>query len=195
MVGRVEEKVAMKWALRIVAILVALPLLGAAVLLAIGQRSGAGHTHASIEIQAPPERIWPWLDEGGRLKQWVSWLVEVREDSNAPHVAGAQRVWVMRDENNGGELMEIHLTYTQYAPPSHMSVRSGVAGVFAGNEGYHLTALGNGQTRIDADGQDEYQMWLARLMEPLITPQAEKKMRADLAHLKELVEKSETVSR
>jgi hypothetical protein len=44
----------MKWVLRIVAILVALPPLGAAVLLAMGHRGGAGHMHASTEIQAPP---------------------------------------------------------------------------------------------------------------------------------------------
>ncbi len=182
----------MKWVLRIVAILVALPLMGVVVLLAMGQRSGAGHMHVSTEIQAPPEHIWPWLQEGGRLKQWVSWLVDIREGPNGFDRVGAQRVWVMRDENNGGALMEIQVTCTEYAPPARMGVRTSTAGVFEGRQGYRLTDLGTGKTRVEADDQYEFQMWLARLMEPLITPQAEKKMRGDLARLKLLVEKSET---
>ena len=106
----------MKWVLRIVAILVALPLLGAVVLLAMGQRSGAGRMQTSVQIQASPERIWPWLEDAGRLKQWVSWLVDVRQANSAPG-PGVERVWVMRDENNGGELIEIHSVWTAYAPP------------------------------------------------------------------------------
>jgi uncharacterized protein YndB with AHSA1/START domain len=181
---------AMKCVLRVVAILVALPLLGAAVLLLMGHRSGAGHSHASIEIQASPERIWPWLEDSGRLKQWVSWLVDVRESPHGSQGVGGQRVWVMRDENNGGALMEIPFTYTEYAPPARMTARTYTAGLFQGWEAYRLTDLGNGRTRVDSDGQYEYLMWMARLMEPLITPQAEKKMRADLAQLKLAVEQN-----
>lgn len=179
----------MKWALRIVAIVVALPLLGAVVLLAMGQRSGAGRSHASIEVQAPPEQIWPFLEDPGRLKRWVSWLVEVRETPGTAPAVGVQRTWVMRDENNGGQLMELPFTFTEYAPPSRMTVSCTVAGAFSGQQKYRLTPLGNGKTRVDSDGDYEYRMWLARLMEPVITPQAEKKMRSDLARLKEAVEK------
>ncbi len=185
----------MKWVLRIVAILVALPLMGAVVLLAMGQRSGAGRSHASIEIQAPPEHIWPWLEDSARLKQWVSWLVEVRDGPHAATGAGAQRVFVMRDENNGGALMEIPFTISDYAPPAHVTFHAEVAGSFKGDEVYRLTALGNGRTRLDQVGQCQYQMWIARLMEPLITPQAEKKMRADLTRLKQAVEESEAAPR
>jgi len=178
----------MKWVLRIVGILVALPLLGAVVLLAMGQRSSAGHTHASIEIQAPPDRIWPWLEDSARLKQWISWLVDVRNGAKNGTGVGAQRVFVMRDENNGGALMEIEFTWTEYAPPTTLVARSTTAGIFDGLQGYHLTDLGGGRTRVEIDGQYQFHIWMARLMEPLITPQAEKKLRADLAHLKQLVE-------
>jgi uncharacterized protein YndB with AHSA1/START domain len=111
---------AKKWILRILAVLVALPLLAAAVLLAIGQRSNAGHSHASVEIHAAPERIFPWLEDSARLKQWVSWLVEVRDDP-ASHGPGSRRVFVMRDENNGGALMEIPFTFTEYTPPLRLT--------------------------------------------------------------------------
>jgi len=178
----------MKWVIRIGATLIGLLLVGAVVLLAMGQRSRAGYMHSSIEIQAAPDRIWPWLEDPARLKQWLSWLVEVR--GNDPAGVGAQRVWVMRDPNNGDAAMEIHNVYTEYTRPTRMAIRSGTPGEFDGTASYHLTDLGNGRTRLDAEGQFHYQIWFAQLMEPLITPQAEKKERMDLAHLKELVEKS-----
>jgi hypothetical protein len=103
------------------------------------------------------------------------------------HGVGGQRVWVMRDENNGGELMEIQFTCTEYAPPARLTSRTRTAGVFEGLSSYRLTALGNAKTHVEEDGQYQYSMWLARLMEPLITPQADKKMRSDLARLKQLV--------
>jgi hypothetical protein len=183
----------MKWIWRIVAVLVALPLLCAGVLLAMGMRGSAGRTHASIEIRGGPDRIWPWLDQSDKLKQWVSWLVDVREDPNS-HAVNGKRVWVMRDENNGGELMEIPFTFTEYAPPSKMTVHASMPGTMEGLDAYRITDLGNGISRVESDGQYRYQMWMARLMEPLITSQAEAKMARDLAHLKELVEKGEPAS-
>ena len=181
----------MKWIVRIAAVLIGILVLGTAVLLAMGQRSSAGQSHASVEIQAAPEQVWPWLEDTGRLKQWVSWLVEVRDQPGSTPGVGTRRVWVMRDENNGGQLMELPFTYTEYAPPSRMTVSCTVAGAFSGRQKYHLTPLGNGKTRVDSEGDYAYQMWLARLMEPVITPAAEKKMRSDLVRLKDAVEKGE----
>ena len=181
----------MKWIWRVLAVLVALPLLCAGVMWAMGLRSNAGRTHASIEIHAAPDRIWPWLDRSDRLKQWVSWLVDVREDPHAAQGVGVHRTWVMRDENNGGELMEIPFTYTEFAPPAQMTVRASMPGLLEGQNTYRLTDLGNGRTRVDSEGRYQYQMWMARLMEPLITSRSQAKMNGDFARLKELVEKSE----
>jgi len=182
----------MKWVLRIVAVVVAIPLVGAAVLLAMGQRSGAGRIGASTEVQAAPEQIWPWFDESAKLKQWVSWLVDVREGGNPVSGLGAKRVWVMRDENNGGMLMEIEAMYTEYTPPVRLAVHTRTADMFDGQQAYRLTDLGNGRTRVDAEGTYQFHIWFARLMEPVITPQASQKMRGDLARLKGLVEKNVT---
>ena len=180
----------MKWALRIVAVLVALPLLAAVVLWAIGMRSSAGQTHSSIEIRATPQQIWPWISQGDRQKQWVSWLLDVRDSGGAAGGAGSQHVWVMRDENNGGATMEIPFLYTEYVPPAQLTASTSMAGLLDGRESYRLTDLGNGRTRVDADGRYQYRMWMARLMEPLITSRSEAKMNGDLARLKEMVEKS-----
>ena len=41
---------------------------------------------------------------------------------------------------------------------------------------------------MESTGEYRYTMWMAKLMEPLITPSAQKKEDADLARLKTLVE-------
>ena len=176
----------LKWVGIVLASLIVLPVL---TLIVMGHRANAGKTHASTEIAATPEQLFVWLDEGARLKQWVSWLVEVREPDPQQHTIGSSRTWVMKDENNGGMLMTLAGRLTEYEPPRRMVISiDSTLYQFEGRESYTLTALGNGRTRLDADGEYTYHQWLANLMEPLISPAAEKKMKADLAHLKSLVE-------
>jgi len=181
----------MTWVLRIIGGLVALVAIATLVLLALGQRTGAGDIRVSTEINASPERIWPWLAEGERAKQWVTWLVEVRSDPAAKQSpVGAKEVWVMRDENNGGQKMEITGVCTEYSPYTRLSVHLSTPGQFDGEQTYQLTDLGGGRTRLDAISHFRYAVWFARLMEPLITPSAQKKMAEDLTRMKALVEKS-----
>ena len=177
----------MKWLKRVAMVVAALILLPVAALLVLDFRPGAGTMHASVDIQAPPEQIWQWIDDGSRLKQWVSWTEDVKPWSPQPGV-GAKRSMTMRDENNGGALMVIDSECTVYAPPKMVVVKLNVPAVFEGRDSYRLTDLGAGNTRLDLDGSDHFDSPFARLMEPLITMAARKKMEADLAHLKMLVE-------
>lgn len=94
----------------------------------------------------------------------------------------------MKDENNGGMLMEIDGTCSEYAPPSRLTVQLKSGGDFDGQQAYLLTDLGNGRTRLEMDSNYHFTSALARLMEPLITAAAEKKMVGDMAHLKSLVD-------
>jgi hypothetical protein len=135
-------------------------------------------------------QIFTWIDDGDKLKQWVSWLVEVKyPDPQKVHGLRASRVWVMKDENNGGMLMQIVGKCSEYAPPSRMTVQlSDTQAIFDGEQSYRLVDLGNGRTRMEVHSRFHYSQWFANLMEPLITPAAEKKMVADAARLKFLVE-------
>jgi len=180
----------MKWVKRIAIVLAVLLIVPMAVLLVLGHRSNAGIAQASIEINASPDQVWTWLDDGDKLKQWISWMVDVKyPDPQKAHGVGSKRIWTMKDENNGGTLMEIATTCTEYAPPLRMTVTaSDSEGFFNGEESYRLVDLGGGRTRLEARSQAHYTQWFAGLMEPLITPQAEKKMVMDAAHLKRLVE-------
>jgi carbon monoxide dehydrogenase subunit G len=183
----------MKWVLRIAGGFAALLVIGAAVLLALGHRVDAGRVHVSTEINASAQQLWPWLNDQDKLKQWITWLVEirpaeVRQDRSRTGV-GTKQVWVMRDENNRGQLMEMEGTFTEYQPPLRESVRISSAGTFDGQQTYIVENLGAGRARLNIDGTYRYAQWFAALMEPLITPAAEKKLRQDVARLKALVEK------
>ena len=171
----------MKWVLRILGGLAGVLLLGVVVLFAMGQRSTANRMQASIEVNAPPARVWTWINDGDKLKQWVSWMVEVRDD-------GPRRTLVMRDENNGGQLMEIHCAVAESTPPTRLRVAMSTPGMFDGDHLYELADLGGGRTRLQITGTYRFSMWLAKLMEPVITPSAERKLVGDMARLKSLVE-------
>src|SRR5882724_5260064 len=99
------EEIRMKWLKWIGIVLAALLILPVVTLLILGLRKDAGHLHESIEIAASPQQLWPWLEDGDKLKQWVGWLVEVQVSGPSQHGVGASHVWVMKDENNGGAIM------------------------------------------------------------------------------------------
>jgi carbon monoxide dehydrogenase subunit G len=178
----------MKWILRIAGGFAALLVIALAALLALGHRANAGRVHVSTEINASAVELWPWLNDPDKQKQWITWLVEIRQDQPGVRV-GTKQVWVMRDENNRGQLMEMEGTFTEYHPPLRESVRISSAGMFDGQQTYIIENLGAGGTRLTIDGSYRYAQWFAALMEPLITPAAEKKLRDDVARLKTLVEK------
>ena len=177
----------MIWLLRIGGIFVALLVIAVGVLFALGHRASAGQIHVSAEINASPEQLWPWLIESDKVKQWVSWLAEVRHDRPAAGV-GTRQIWVMHDANNGGKPMEIEGIYTEYLPPTRLTVQVSSAGSFDGQQTYRVQNLGPGRTRLDIDGRYHYSQWFAELLEPLITPAAEQKLVGDVARLKSLVE-------
>ena len=175
----------MKWVLWILGSIAGLLVLCVAVLFFAGMRADAGHLHTAVEVAASPEQVWPWLNDADKLKQWVSWLVEVR---GSVARTGDKRTLVMRDENNGGQLMEIESTAADYSPPSHLRMSLLTKEGFAGEQNYRVTDLGNGRSRIEIDSSYRFDMWFARLMEPLITKAAQHKMVGDSVQLKRLID-------
>ncbi|MBC7926796.1 MAG: SRPBCC family protein [Bryobacteraceae bacterium] len=163
--------------------LAATVVLGAVVLTAMSMRPGAGQMVSSIEIAATPERLWPWLSDGDKALKWVSWLVEVRP------VSKDKEIWVMEDKNNGGQKMEIEGTLVKSDFPRSMTVHLKAEGGFEGDQTYELTSLGENRTKLVVTSQFRYLQAFARLMEPVITPSASKKLQEDLDKLKSAVER------
>jgi carbon monoxide dehydrogenase subunit G len=179
----------MKWVLRIAGGLVAVIALAVLVLLGLGMRADAGRTVTTIEIAASPQQVWQWIDDGERMKQWVSWVVAIKAPpGSTAFSAGSKRVVIMSDANNGNQQMSIDAVCTKDQPPVFKEVALSSPNSFAGVQTYRLTDLGSNRTRLEIDGRFHYDMWLAQLMEPLITPAAKKKMEEDMKRLKTLVE-------
>jgi uncharacterized protein YndB with AHSA1/START domain len=177
----------MKW-LKVFAILGVVIIGGAfAVVFALGRMPNADRMQASVEINAPTNKVWTWIDDGQKMKQWVSWLADVKE--SGPRGVGSTLTMTMRDENNGGQVMRIESRCTEYVPQSRMSV-SLIAPEFEGAQSYRLTDLGNGRTRLETEGRFHFSEWFANFMTPLIMPAARSKLEGDLGRLKTLAEAS-----
>src|SRR5262245_57535633 len=178
----------MKLLLRIVGAIAALFVVCLLGLWLASNRRDAGRMRASIEIERAPEEIWPWLNEPEQLTQWVGWLAEVRPDSTTPAEGiGHRATWVMDDPRAKARVL-VPGTVTVWDPPDQVGVHVEVPGQFDGDVLYKLTDLGNGRTKVEQDGRFSYDSKLASLLEPLITPDAMRKMFDDMKRLKSRVE-------
>lgn len=156
-------------------------------LVIMGQRDAAGRNDTTIEIARPRDEVYAWITEPSKLTQWVDWLVEVRQDPPGPDGVVRREVWVM-DDPNTRQRMELESTMLRVERPRLVSATVGVPGMFTGEVSYELTDLGGTRTRLDYRSRFTYGPWLYRLIEPLVTPEAQKKLEADLAKMKRLAE-------
>jgi uncharacterized protein YndB with AHSA1/START domain len=178
----------MKWITRIGSGLLVVSLLAFAIIVFLSSRDEFKELHTSVLIHRKPEVIWPWLYEPDKLKSWVSWLSEVRRDGSGPPSPGTRVVWIMMDENNGSTRMEIPFVVEQAESLRRLAVRFGTPGTFQGTAAYTLIDRGDGSTELKSEGRYDFDSGFAKLMLPLITWQARKKLDMDLATLRKLVE-------
>lgn len=178
----------MKWIFIMLGTVAALVMIAVGALFALGFRRDAGKVASSVVIDRPPAAVWPWITKPDRQKQWISWLIEIRPLTESTEGVGSRALWVMEDKNNNGQKMEITGEIVSVEPGQSVGVKLWSDGMFDGIASYNLVDLGKGETRMESKGAYHYQQGFARLMEPLITPQAKKKMDSDLAKLKSLVE-------
>ncbi len=177
----------MKWILRILAILAGLLLVGVLVLFGMGMRTDADRMQVTVIIHRSPDQVWPWLYEPDKLKTWVTWLKDVRRDAG-PLTAGEHDIWTMEDKNNGGMLMNIFATAEAVEPNRSLTLKLSTPGTFHGTAHFVLTDLGGNTTKLEKDDRYQFENWLARLMTPMIMPQARSKAVADLDRLRVAIE-------
>ena len=151
-------------------------------------RRDAGRMRGSIEIERSPDEVFVWMIEADKLKQWVGWLSEVRPDSTTPREGiGHRETWIMDDPRMKQKVI-VPGTITLWEPPFQMGVHVEAPAMFDGDVFYKLTDLGNGRTRVEQDARFHYLDKLAALMEPMVTPEAMRKMVDDMHRLKTKVE-------
>lgn len=157
------------------------------VLVVLGRRKGAGRNDYTLEIARPPADVYTWIAEPAKLKQWVGWLEEVRRDPPGPDGVVRREVWVMNDPNSKSK-MELVTDNMRVEPGRLVEARVSTPPMFSGEVSYALTDLGNGRTRLDYRSHFTYGPWYFRLIEPLVTPEAQKKLVMDLETMKRLAE-------
>jgi hypothetical protein len=132
--------------------------------------------------------VFAWVTEAPRLKRWVGWLVDIQELTPSTGGVGARNVWVMEDRNNNNQRMDIESAIVEHEPNRLVASQLNVPGGFTGNVRYELESLGPTRTRLTYRGAFQYQHWLAKLLEPIISRSARQKLAEDLARLKQLAE-------
>jgi uncharacterized protein YndB with AHSA1/START domain len=178
----------MKWVkigLAVVAVLIILPVVAVAIM---GFGGDSNRILASVVIHKKPEVVWPWIYKQDKVKQWVTWLVEIRENGTGEPAVGQSAVWVMEDRNNGNARMEITGTVEAVEPYRRLAVKLTSTEAFSGTSVYTLTELPDGSTRLDSDSRYHFDNGFARFMTPVICWQAKKKMDSDLQQLRSHVE-------
>jgi uncharacterized protein YndB with AHSA1/START domain len=178
----------MKWIKIVLGSLLGLFVLGAVVLFAMGTSADANRMTNSVVIHQKPEVVWPWLYKPDKVKQWVSWLVEIREEGSGEPYVGGKAVWVMEDRNNNNARMEITGVVKGLEPGRRIDIAMSAPEGFRGTTTYTLTPLPDGSTRLVSDSRFDFDNAFARFMTPVICWQAKKKMNDDMDHLRSLVE-------
>ncbi len=169
--------------LGLLSLVVALIVIGVVVLLAVGKRDEAGRNTATIQIERPPAQVFPWVTEPARLKQWIGGLDESTPLTDEGLKVGARSREVVVVGNGR---YEMETTVTDLEVPARLVVAIQSEG-FKVDARYDLVESGDG-TFLSYACISRYEQPLARLMEPLVTREAQKKIEADLARLKGLVE-------
>lgn len=177
----------MKWILYLAGSVVGLLAIAVVVLVVLGALSER-RIHATVDIDRPADVVFAWVTEPRRLQAWIGWLVDIRNVTPQQGQVGSRQVWVMEDRNNNNARMEIETEFVTYRPGRALTARLNAPGAFIGAVDYVLEPLGPNRTRLKYSMSYDYQMWLARLLEPIIARSARQKLEEDLQRLKQRAE-------
>lgn len=172
------------WIIRIVGGFFLLVALFFAVLyIASGGAKGKGYHEASIAMNKPAAAIFPWLTEPEKQKEWIFGLTESK-----PLTEGDLRVGARSQETMviGEEQTTMTSEVTELDPGKLMAVKINSPG-FDGDIRYVLEEAGP-STTLRYIGHFQYKPFMLRLLEPLVTPSAQRKLEGDLWKLKSVVE-------
>lgn len=155
------------------------------VMISLSRRPGAGRNEYSVVIDRPPAEVFPWLIEPHRLTRWLDGLESSTPVVGDSAVKGAKSREVIAMD---GQRFTLLTEIMDIRKDSLLSVHitSEPAG-YTINATYELTPTGAG-TKLHYVGHAGYAGIFMGLMEPLITPQGQKKIEADMKRLKELIE-------
>jgi hypothetical protein len=102
------------------------------------------HVSATVELDAPPERVWAVLSDTAGQSTWNPFITSITGT-----LAVGERLTV-RVAPPGGKPMRFRPTVTDVQPPNHLAWLGhlGIPGLFDGAHTFALTPLLNGRTQL-----------------------------------------------
>jgi len=157
----------------------------------VAGRRGNGAAHeTSVEIATTAARVWPFLIEPDRVKQWVGGLETVESLTPEKGVeVGARDRLVVRVN---GEAHELFAELTHVEEGVSIAQHLTQSGPMAWHEDARFTIVPVDEQRVRfvVNASYTYTTLLGTILEPLIRIAATKKLNEDLAKLKALAEES-----
>jgi len=173
----------MDWAKRAVLFFAVIVVLIGCGLGIASMRPGAGRNEIVVEIKSPASSVFPWLIEPDKLKQWIGGMNERTQLTPGPAGVGtkSREVVVL-----GSSTTVMNVEITALEPNKLLAAHIDADGF--GNDVRYVLSEQNGKTRLEYSAVTHYKTWFAQLMEPVITPAAQKKLEEDTARLKAMVQ-------
>ena len=177
----------MRWLRRVLAALIALPLLALIGLLLAGQREGAGRNTERLAIARPATQVYRHLVSPDLLRKWTG-LAEI-EILGSAEVRPGSRLRLVSEARGQRTTMEAEVTAAEPGRLLTLVVRTapGSPVTFSQRWEYRLSEP-SGDTRLAVTSDTRYESAVARLLEPLITRTAQTQLEATLERLRVQVE-------
>ncbi|WP_031499717.1 SRPBCC family protein [Bryobacter aggregatus] len=175
-----------RWALLI---FLALVCSIAATIFLMGLREGADSMSNRVEINRPAAVVWTYLDDPVKAKSWVGSLKEIKQLTPGAKGVGTKEVWVMTDQNNAAQQIEIQSEITVDEAPKRLTVKLIERETFSGTTNYLLEDLGGNRTALTVSSTFHFNYGFARFLQPIIMRMATAKMAEDLDRLKAVAER------
>ena len=139
-----------------------------------------------LELEAPPEKVFFWLDDSDRVMQWAKGVVE-NEDLTTTEEGVGSTFRQVYEEN--GRKMEFQGTCTAYEKDKRLAIHM-TGKMFDLDVDYRLDDLG-GRTRLTQVSEVRWK-GLMKLFSPIMSWMAKKQgddcLTEDFGRLKSLVE-------
>ncbi len=138
--------------------------------------------HVTVEMPAPPEKVFPWLVEPALLQQWTGGLRDMRALTPGPTRQGSkfsQRLDV------AGRSIDADVVITSYEPPRRVATRMTSADFDVDAEA-SLSAVPGG-TKIDFRSDTNLRSFTLRLLQGMIRGAAQQHLEQGFARLRRLL--------
>lgn len=177
----------MRWIRRILAALIALPLLAAMGLLLAGQRENAGRNVERLAIARPPAQVYRHLVDEKLLRRWAG-LAEI-ELLPPGELATGSRMRLVSESRGQRTTIEVQVATAEKGRLLILGARTAAGSPvgFSQRVEYRLEER-KGDTRLAVTSDTRYEGVVARLLEPLITRVAQSQLETTLDRLRAQVE-------